>query len=173
MRHDDVRKVFKESPLGTLVLAHRGSTARIIGFAPEGYKNPEELSKDEEKYLIAENLYNVLEGNYYISERKYFVVNPKTIPVSGIYIGYDAKLPEKQKTQKSLYVFLNNNDRTSLIKIGEILDSLKSAEYMADMIYDEDVITQKEFVHDMSSAEIIKKYFHNPIGILPYFPPKN
>ncbi len=171
MRHDDVRKVFKESPLGTLVLAHRGSTARIVGFAPKDFENKEELSKDEEKYLIAENLYNILEGNYYISDRRFFVVNPKTIPVSGIYIGYDAKLPEKQKTQKSLYLFLNSNDVTSLIKRGEILDSLKSAEYLADMNYDEEVLEKNNFVHDLSSAELIKKYFHNPIGILPYFPP--
>lgn len=171
MRHEDVKKVFKDSPLGTLVLAHNGKTARVVGFAPQDFQNKEELSKDEEKYLLAENLYNILQGKYFVSERKYFVINPKTIPVSGIYIGYDAKLPDKQKTLKSVYFFENNNDRLSLIRVGDILDSVKSAEYLVDMNIDEAEIDNKSLPEDMSSAELIKKYFHNPIGILPYFPP--
>ncbi len=173
MRHDDVRKVFRECPLGTLVLAHRGSTARIVGFAPQGYENKEELTKDEEKYLLAENLYNILEGNYFTTDRKFFVVNPKTIPVSGIYMGYDAKLPDKQKTRKSVYFFANANDETDSYKKGIILDSAKSAEYLVDFNYDTEDIIDNTSQREYSSAEIIKKYFSNPIGVLPYFPPEN
>ncbi len=131
------------------------------------------MTKDEEKLLLAENLQNILEGNYFISDRRFFVVNPKTIPVSGVYIGYDAKLPDKQKTKKSLYYFRNQNDLFLKIKTGEILDSAKSAEYTADINIDENLIKGKRTNNDISSAELIKKYFHNPIGILPYFPPEN
>lgn len=173
MRHEDVKKVFKDSPLGTLVLAHNGKTARTVGFAPPEFKTEDSLSKDEEKFLLADNLLNILEGNYFVSDRKFFIVNPKTIPVSGVYIGYDAKLPEKQKTKKSLYYFRNQVDWFASIIPGEILDSAKSAEYLADMNFDEKLIKGKRSDQDISSAEIIKKYFHNPIGILPYFPPEN
>lgn len=171
MRHEDVKKVFRECPLGTLVLSNRGYTARVVGFAPQGYESKDSLSKDEEKYLLAENLYNVLEGNYFVSERKFFVVNPKTIPVSGVYMGYDAKLPDKQKTIKSVYYFTNASDVTNLYKTGDILDSIKSAEYLVDLNYDLEDININSSLGDLSSAEIIKKYFSNPIGVLPYFPP--
>jgi hypothetical protein len=175
MRHEDVRKVFRECPIGTLVLAHRGATARVVGFAPEDYTDTTEISKDEEKFLLAENLYNVLNGNYFVSERKFFVVNPRYIPVSGVYIAYDAKLPERQKIQKSYYIFLSINDRIASLKNHEILDSLKSSELLADLLINEEEIEnyiEKEITED-SGADLIKKYFHNPIGILPYFPPVN
>lgn len=173
MRHDDVRKVFRECPLGTLVLAHRGFTARVVGFAPEDFSDTVDFSKDDTKYYLAENLYNVLNGNYFVSERKYFVVNPKFIPVSGVYIGYDAKLPDRQKIQKSYYTFVNLGDRTVSIKKQEILDSLKSAEFIADILVNEEEleINNTQQISDFSTAELIKKYFHNPVGILPYFPP--
>jgi len=175
MRHDDVKKVFRECPLGTLVLAHRGSTARIVGFVPEDFSDTVDYSKDEEKYYLAENLYNVLNGNYFVAERKFFVVNPKYIPVSGVYIGYDAELPDKQKIQRSFYTYISLNDRTALIKNQDILDSLKSAEYLADILVNEEELESNISlqISDYSSAELIKKYFHNPIGILPYFPPIN
>jgi hypothetical protein len=174
MRHEDVKKVFGDSPLGTLVLAHRGYTARTVSFAPDGYENPEEMTKDEMKYYLAENLYNILEGNYYMKERKYFVINPKIIPVSGVYLSYDKNIPAKQNFPKSNYMFLNINDRTLMFRAGEILDSVKSSEFTSadkNIINDDAVVNKSNTVHDLSSAEIIKQYFHNPIGILPYFPP--
>ncbi len=172
MRHDEVKKVFRDCPLGTLVLAHRGETARVVGFAPEDFEKTDSLSKDEAKYLLAENLYNILEGNYFVSDRKFFVVDPKVIPVSGVYIGYDRKLPKKQRIFKSICIFMLNPDVVSNIKTGEILDSIKSAEYTADIYVDEEEITSDD-ESELSSAEIIKKFFNNPIGVLPYFPPKN
>lgn len=173
MRHDEVKKVFNDCPLGTLVLAHKGYTARTVGFAPQGYVNKDSLSKDDEKYLLASNLYNVLEGNYFVSERKFFVVNPKTIPVSGVYMGYDAKMPERQKTKKSVYYFINASDVINSYRVGDILDSVKSAEFLVDFNYDEVDFKDNNLSRDLSSAEIIKKYFSNPIGVLPYFPPVN
>ena len=59
------------------------------------------------------------------------------------------------------------------IQTAEILDSAKSAEYLAGMNLDFTPADGKKNTTELSSAEVIKKYFHNPIGILPYFPPEN
>lgn len=176
MRHDDVKKLFKESPLGTIVLAHKGYSARTIGFAPKEYENKEEYSKDDYKKMLAENLANILNGDYYMKERKFFVIDPKVIPVSGVYISYDRKIPEKQKLNKTTFLFLNNSDLLSMReRIIHIIPEEKSSEI--DEILQTLIIEEKEIKKEVqtdyfSDAELIKKYFHNPIGILPYFPPK-
>lgn len=172
MRHQDVRKLFKECPLGTLVLAHRGSTARTVGFAPPEYVNPVSYSKDEMKYLLAENLYNILEGNYFVKERKFFVVDPKVIPTSGIYIGYDRKIPEKQKLPKSTYYYAPIIDRANWYGYVQKDVSLYETTDLNKLVVEEKsdtVMVATEL--DDSQRDLIKKYFHNPIGILPYFPP--
>jgi len=173
MRHEDAKKIFKDCPLGTLVLAHRGATDRTVAFAPDGYNNKEELSKDAYKTALAENLYNLLEGNYYLKSKKFFVVDPKIIPVSGIYIGYDRKLPEKQKVPKNDYSFEIPSERSglrseTLLEKNSITSEKKtvtekSAEGMES--------ASKNSQVSQETAELIKKYFHNPIGILPYYPP--
>jgi hypothetical protein len=66
------------------------------------------------------------------------------------------------------------NDRFASLKKHEMLDSLKSAEYLADMLaFDELENNNDNEVVDHTASDMIKKYFHNPIGILPYFPPVN
>jgi len=175
MRHEDVKKLFKDSPIGTLVLAHSGFSARVVDFAPEGYEQKEQIEKDEMKYLIAENLYNILEGNYYVAERRFFVIDPKIIPVSGIYNGYNKKLPTKQKIIKGTYYFASVSDRCDNIRKLEILDSVKSADYLIDFNVDDEIIADSEknnVDRDLSAKEVIKLYFHNPIGILPYYGPQ-
>jgi hypothetical protein len=176
MRHADVKKLFGETPLGTIVLAHRGYTARTIGFAPKDYENKEEYSKDEYKKMLAENLANVLSGEYYMKERKFFVIDPKVIPTSGIYISYDRKIPEKQKMNKSTFLFLNNSDWLSMehrhIHINADDKNNDLNELLVSLFIEEKDI-KKDITSDyFSDAELVKKYFHNPIGILPYFPPK-
>ena len=175
MRHEDVKKVFSECPIGTIVLAHRGYTARTVGFAPKDFENKEEISKDEFKYMLSENLMNILNGDFYMKERKFFVIDPKVIPVSWIYISYDHKIPERQKLSKSTYIFLNNSDRLcSNICVGDLKenDSQKEiAELIDDVLIDEKDLKKEDKTDYLSDAELIRKYFHNPIGILPYFPP--
>jgi len=176
MRHADVKKLFGETPLGTIVLAHRGYTARTVGFAPKDFENKEEFSKDEFKKMLAENLANVLSGDYYMKERKFFVIDPKVIPTSGIYISYDRKIPDKQKMNKSTYLFLNNTDWLSMrerhihINPEDKNDDLNTL--IAALFIDEKDIKKDNSPDYFSDAELVKKYFHNPIGILPYFPPK-
>jgi hypothetical protein len=171
MRHEDVKKLFKDCPLGTLVLGDRGYSSRAVAFAPKDYKNTEEYSKDQYKFMLAENLYNILEGNYYLKERKFFIIDPKIIPVSGIYISYDKKIPEKQKLPNALYVYKNIDDRL-IIKNNS--DIQVNDEYLQSLT--EFIPVVKEVKHSKDKIvnpdeDLIKNYFHNPIGILPYFPP--
>jgi len=176
MRHDDVKKLFKETPLGTIVLAHRGYTARTVGFAPKDFENKEEFSTDEYKKMLAENLANILNGDYYMKDRKFFVIDPKIIPRSGVYMGYDRKIPEKQKISKSTYLFLNNSDWLSMgsrsVQVIPAENNKEIEELLADIFIDEKEIKKDNSADYFSDAELVKKYFHNPIGILPYFPPK-
>lgn len=176
MRHEDVKRLFKDCAVGTIVLAHRGYTARTIGFAPKDYENKEEYSKDEYKKMLAENLANILNGDYYMKERKFFVVDPKVIPVSGVYISYDRKIPEKQRMNKSTFLYLNNSDWLSMnerhIQINPDDDGKEMEELIGDIFINEKDIKKDLQVDYFSDADLIKKYFHNPIGILPYFPPK-
>jgi len=182
MRHQDVQKIYKDCPIGTLVLATRGNSCRTIGFAPKDYKNDKEYDKDELKAMLSENLYNILEGKYYVADRKYFVVNPDIIPRSGIYIGYDRKIPEKQVLPKSKYVVIQLVDRLNInknnfdFKIEEkkndIIASNDDPEDTLEIAENENASNYKPDI-PYTKEELIKKYFHNPIGILPYFPPEN
>ena len=70
MKHDDAETLFRDSPMGTLVLATNGYSARTIAFAPENFENPREYTKDEYKAMLALNLYNLLNGKYYTEERE-------------------------------------------------------------------------------------------------------
>lgn len=173
MRHEDAKKLFKDCPLGTLVLGTNGYSARTVGFAPKDMENDKEYTKDEYKLMLAENLHNILEGDYYIKERKFFVVDPKIIPTFGVYISYDRKIPEKQKLPFVLYVYTNENDRLSPGGVNAPRLNFKDANtelYAVTDSFIEDVKYPPE-KSNSNDAELIKKYFHNPIGILPYFPP--
>jgi len=45
MKHEDAKKLFKDCPLGTLVLATKGYSSRIVAFAPKDFKNNEEYRR--------------------------------------------------------------------------------------------------------------------------------
>lgn len=176
MRHEDAKKLFSDCPMGTLVLVHRGYTSRTVGFAPKDFKNEKEYTKEEYKLMLAENLLNVLEGKYYKQERHYFVVDPKIIPVSGIYISYDRKIPEKQKLPKNTLRITFRTDRVSVNTDAlEIMDSAQAYNEFALNKFFVNLYEVKTDNKDLisSTEDLVKKYFHNPIGILPYFPPTN
>jgi len=170
MKHEDAKKLFKECPLGTLVLASRGYSARTVSFAPEGFVNEKDYSKEDFKYMLAENLYNIVNGKYYMKERKMFVVNPKVIPVSGVYTSYDVKIPSKQIIPRTHLTIYEIKDNLKIIDNNEILLNEDS-----EIIEDEIVEVASGNVNNSevdSSSDLIKKYFNNPIGVLPYFGPK-
>jgi len=77
---------------------------------------------------------------------------------------------------KSTYLFLNNTDWLSMterhihINPEDKNDDLNTL--IAALFIDEKDIKKDNSPDYFSDAELVKKYFHNPIGILPYFPPK-
>ncbi len=174
MRHEDAAKLFRECPLGTLVLAHSGYTARTVGFAPKDFEYEQKPSKEEFKIMLAKNLYNILSGNYYTKERYYIVIDPSVIPTSGVYISYDKKIPERQKLPKTTYRI--NSTYIDRLKVNkEYTDVIytDNQEYLSIVGELEDFENETEDYEDeqYTDEELIKKYFRNPIGILPYFPP--
>lgn len=174
MRHSDAEKLYKDCPLGTLVLARKGYSARTVAFAPKGFQNEKEYTKDEYKKMLALNLYNILNGKYYIEEREKFVVDPKVIPVSGVYSGYDVRIPEKQIVPRSYLAFTEKGDKVNVSFEKEILPEEHSDELIKLITFNEGNVSgnQNNKSDVYSTEDLVKKYFHNPIGILPYFGPK-
>jgi len=183
MRHQDAEKLFNECPIGTLVLAHRGYSSRYVGFAPETFKNEQEYSKEDLKTYLAANLYNILEGKYYVNDRKYFVINPEIIPRSGIYTAYDKQIPEKQLLPKGTYKFALRSDKLNYERQDyhfdlNVKDGLEIESGNEVMVSNNDKSentnsNNTDIDLPMPKDELVKKFFNNPIGVLPYFPPVN
>ncbi len=176
MKHEDVKKMFGQVELGTIVLAHRGSFARTVAFAPKDYDaDKQEFTTEEYKRMLAENLYNILSGKYYVNDRKYFVIDPKMIPKSGVYIGYDRQIPKKQEMPKPEFFINYPYDKITSagINANEIVrmeipqDNNEETEFVSN----ENNKTKKKEITVASNDDLVKKYFSNPIGVLPYFPP--
>ncbi|MBK8550995.1 MAG: L,D-transpeptidase [Ignavibacteria bacterium] len=174
MKHDDAKKLFGECPLGTLVLATKGYSARTVAFAPEDFKNEREYSKDEYKVMLASNLYNLIQGKYYLEEKNRFIVDPKVIPVSGVYTSYDVQIPDKQVIPRSYITFYESTDKLYLKDKKEILKDESSEEFIklvgSEMPEVNNDQSSKTVIS--STGDLVKKYFNNPIGVLPYFGPK-
>ncbi|MBK7253404.1 MAG: hypothetical protein IPI04_05670 [Ignavibacteria bacterium] len=49
--------------------------------------------------MLANNLYNILNGRYYLEEREKFIIDPKVIPVSGVYTSYDVQILKPDCTE--------------------------------------------------------------------------
>ncbi|MDQ3019109.1 MAG: L,D-transpeptidase [Bacteroidota bacterium] len=174
MKHEDAKKLFKDCEKGTLVLASNGVSARAVAFAPNGFENEKEFSKDEYKKMMATNLFNLINKRYYLEEREKFVVDPKVIPVSGVYIGYDVEIPKKQIVPRSYVTFSVKKDRIFVDTKQEILEDGISEEFVKLISNGSENRIDKFNKNPVikSPEDLIKQYFHNPIGILPYFGPK-
>lgn len=173
MKHEDAKKLFGDCPLGTLVLATKGYSGRTIAFAPENFSNAKDYSKDEYKLMLASNLYNLVNGKYYVEEKERFIVDPKVIPVSGVYTSYDFQIPDKQIIPRSYIAFFEKKDKLNVINTKEILEHENSEEFITlvgNDLNSEEQAGSKKTVN--STDELVKKYFNNPIGVLPYFGPK-
>lgn len=173
MKHEDAKQLFIDSPLGTLVLASKGKSARTIAFAQQEFKNERDYEKDEFKFMLANNLYNIANGRYFLEDKTRFIINPKVIPVSGIYTGYDLELPDRQILPRSFTAYYSLNDRLYVKSFHNNLLVNESNE-MIELISEDSVINIQDENKKMvsSSNDLIKKYFNNPIGVLPYFGPK-
>lgn len=174
MKHQDAEKLYKECPMGTLVIASKGYSARTVAFAPEDFRNEKSYSKQDYKVMMSENLYNLLNQKYYLKDRRKFIIDPKIIPISGIYNSYDRKVPEKQIMPRSFVADYATTDRLSVINKKEILEQKNFDEFIKLVGNDSDVVPEdtKPGADVSKESILIKEYFHNPIGILPYFGPR-
>jgi hypothetical protein len=168
MRTEDAKSLFGECNIGTLVLVHRGATARVVAFAPEGFKNETEYSKDDYMNMLAYNLSSICEGNYFVYPPKRFIMDGTVIPKYGINVRSSEEIPEKQE----LPVYVSKIDLSS--------DKLDDSRFVKKNDVKEHLFADNMEINDSNqtaandievSSETIKKYVYNPIGILPYFPP--
>ena len=172
MRTPDARELFRLCEVGTLVLSHKGKSARVIAFAPEGFKNEKEYSKEEYMELLAYNLNTVYEGKYFLNPPKRFIIDPAVIPKIGFNVGTTDDIPENQDIpvmieQPEIYNDRLNPENIAVNNITENLD-----EELAESIqFEDESETQYSALGLGVSKEHIDKLVYNRIGILPYFPP--
>lgn len=171
MRTADAKELFSECELGTLVLSHRGSSARVVAFAPEGFKNEKEYSKDEYIEMLAYNLNSIYEGKYFVKSPKRFIIDVSIIPRIGYNVGTTNDISANQ------YLPL------VLERIELMSDKLEAEKFLTGSIkenLDEDIAEKISFEEENDgysslgldvTKEQIDKLVYNRIGILPYFPP--
>lgn len=179
MRTEDARELFKQTEIGTLVLVNRGSTARVVAFAPEGFKNEMEYSKEDYNNLFAYNLNSIYEGKYFINPPKRFIPDPKYIPKYGINIGSPDNIPEKQIIPQAVNRYYLKNDlldsRFAELKraagVREVMNENLASEFNIPPADTAETKNEGSLTDLGVNDEMIKKLVYNPIGILPYFPP--
>jgi hypothetical protein len=173
MRNDDVG-TFGQCKIGTLVLAHKGKSARIVAFAPEDLKNDGEFTKDDYLNILAYNLSSVMEGKYFINPPKKFVMDGNVIPRSGINVTSTDNIPDKQILPFAVLNLDSGPDRLAgkNISAGSVkeLSETGFAEGFEFTGSDSTEISGSKLELAVN-PEMVKKYVYNPIGILPYFPP--
>jgi len=167
MRTEDAKVLFKDTDVGTLVLVHRGMTARVVAFAPEGFKNDADYTKDDYFNMLAYNLSSICEGKYFINPPKRFILDGTIVPKIGINVRSSDEIPPRQILPVYINNFPTGNDRlkdTKYVSSEDIKDTP-----VANNI---DIVKQDNERSVMEvSPDVVKKYVYNPIGILPVFPP--
>lgn len=172
MRTPDAKELFHQCEVGTLVLSHRGKSARVIAFAPENFANEKEYTKDEYMEMLAYNLNSIYNGKYLIEEPKRFIIDPAVIPKIGFNVGTTDEIPEKQDLPIMIEHYAQNNDRLDPenLAISSIKESLD--EYLAgSILFAEESEEQFSTLGLGVNKEQIDKLVYNRVGILPYFPP--
>ena len=173
MRNDDVKALFYQCKIGTLVLSHKGKSARVVAFAPEGFKNETEYTKEDYMNMLAYNLSSLIEGKHFINQPKRFIIDGTVIPRIGINVNSIDNIPVKQELPIAISNVEILPDKLSqgYTYIGNIKDVFEN-ELAQKFLYDEKDTNLATVSVDLSvNPEMIKKYVHNPLGILPYFPP--
>ncbi len=171
MRTSDVKELFHECEVGTLVLADRGKNARVIAFAPEGFKNDKEYSKDEYMEMLAYNLNSLYRGRYFIDRPKRFIIDPAVIPKIGFNVGSTDDIPSRQQMPFMTEQIQQYSDK--LDPKGYITSNVKEnldEEIAGNFQFDEEVTDYSSLGLEVDK-ELVDKLVYNRIGILPYFPP--
>lgn len=171
MRNEDVRALFKECDIGVLVLAHSGKSTRTVAFVPEGFKNDAEYTKEDYINMLAYNMSSLIEGKYFINPPKRFVLDGKIIPRSGINVFSTDAIPEKQLLPFAVFNVKLTPDRLALDTEAGDVKELNAASYAGLFEFSGSDSLPKGNVELAVNPDLVKKYAHNPVGILPYFPP--
>jgi hypothetical protein len=171
MRNDDAKALFRDCDIGTLVLADRGKSARVIAFAPKGFKNSAEYTKDDYMNLLAYNLNSLYSGKYFINPPIRFIIDPSVIPRIGFNVGSTDDIPDKQQIPVMLMNTEPKSDRLSeqLPQVSK-LKTIEEAG-LTDNFQFEDSESQNSSTLPDVGSDLVKKLVYNPGGILPYFPP--
>lgn len=171
MRTSDVKELFHECEIGTLVLAHRGKTARVVAFAPEGFKNEKEYSKEEYMEMLAYNLNSVYQGRYLIDQPKRFIIDPSVIPKIGFNVGNTDDIPSRQQVPFMVEQTIQSPDKLDLNKYtaSDVKENLDE-EIAGNFQFDYEDTSYSSLGLDVDK-ELVDKLVYNRIGILPYFPP--
>jgi len=174
MRNDDVKKLFGQCSIGTLVLSHKGHSARTVAFAPEGFINETEYAKGDYFKLMAYNLGSLLEGKYFINPPKRFIIDGTIIPKSGITVASTEMIPEKQYLPSEIAEQKMLTDRFSVnLQVNNAVSKETQTELLASVDISGDDETENPFLSTIEvDPDKVKKYSYNPLGVLPYFGPK-
>lgn len=173
MRNEDVKVLFGQCEIGTLVLSHRGKSARVVAFAPKDFKNDLQYTKEDYLNMLAYNMGAIMEGKYFDRPPKRFILDGSVIPKSGINVITTDDIPEKQALPFAVYKVKNDPDVLIYDERSAVPSEINLSVAASFMEFSGDVSTQMPTASaDIpSDPEMVKKYVHNPIGILPYFPP--
>ncbi|NOS86846.1 MAG: L,D-transpeptidase [Ignavibacteria bacterium] len=171
MRNDDVKELFRQCKIGTLVLSHKGHTNRTVAFAPEGFKNDAEYTKEDYINMLAYNLGSIMEGKYFITPPKRFIIDGTIIPKSGVNVLSTTNIPEKQMLPFAVARFETGSDMLDDSKFNSTSQVLEPGLVTENFGVTENDSISTGTVQLAVGPEMIKKYVHNPLGILPYFPP--
>lgn len=171
MRTADAKELFNQCEIGTLVLSHRGSSARVVAFAPEGFTNDREYSKDEYMEMLAYNLNSIYEGKYFVNPPKRFVIDASIIPKIGYNVGTADEISANQYLPLVIEQIEPMNDKLESGKFRTHIISVNLDEDIAQNISFEEGNDNNSTLGLDVTQEQIDKLVYNRIGILPYFPP--
>lgn len=171
MRTADAKELFNECEIGTIVLSHRGQSARVVSFAPEGFKNEREYSKDEYMEMLAYNLNSIYEGKYFVNPPKRFIIDASIIPKIGYNVGTTDDMSSNQYLPLVVEHIELMSDRLEAGKFRSHSITNSLDQEIADKIsFEEGNDTYSSLGLDVTKEQV-DKLAYNRIGILPYFPP--
>jgi hypothetical protein len=171
MRNEDVKVLFGQCKIGTLVLSHKGKSSRVVAFAPPGFKNEAEYTKDDYNNMLAYNMSSIMEGKYFINPPKRFIMDGTVISRSGVNVSSTDNIPEKQMLPFTVFSIKIAPDKLNYDAKNENVQELGSSS-SAELFEFPGNDTISTASADLPvNPEMVKKYVYNPVGILPYFPP--
>jgi len=112
-----------------------------------------------------------MEGKYFITPPKRFILDGTIIPKSGVNVLSTTDIPEKQMLPFAVARFETGSDLLEDSRFVYASDIREPGEMTENFGIAQGDSISTGSVQFAVGPEMIKKYVHNPLGILPYFPP--